>query len=101
MGLFKNSSDDSYVKPRWRKNDEAALRIVSEGTLGGGGGFMDCVGRWKGQFDSQICILVTGRNHGATSYSKNQLGEEDEFGFDYKVPVGHPDRIVQQVMRYN
>lgn len=45
MGLFKNSSDDSYVKPRWRKNDEAALRIVCEGTLGGGGGFMDCVGR--------------------------------------------------------
>lgn len=54
---------------------------------------MDCVGRWKGQFDSQICILVTGRNHGATSYSKNQLGEEDEFGFDYKVPVGHPDKL--------
>ena len=58
-------------------------------------------GQVEGQFDSQVCILVTGRSHGATSYSKeSELGEEDEFGFDCKVPVGHPDRIVQQVVRY-
>ena len=44
MEIFKNS-DDSYMKPRWRKSHEAALRIVSEGTLGGVEGFRDCVGR--------------------------------------------------------
>lgn len=98
-GLFKNS-DDSYVKPSGEKTAEAALRIVSEGTLGGGGGFMDCVGRWKG-CHPMICILVTGRNHGATSYSKISWEKKMSLSFDYKVPVGHPDRIVQQVMRYN
>lgn len=57
------------------------------------------VGRWKGQFDSWVCILVTGRDQDATSCSKgSELGEGDEFGFDNQVPK-HPDRIVQQVVR--
>ena len=57
------------------------------------------VGRWKGQFDSWVCILVTGWDQDATSCSKgSELGEGDEFGFDNQVPK-HPDRIVQQVVR--
>lgn len=58
-------------------------------------------GQVEGQFDSQVCILVTGRNHGATSYIKKSELWVDEFSFDCTVPVGHPDRIVQQVVRYN
>lgn len=58
-------------------------------------------GQVEGQFDFQVRILVTGRNHGATSYSKESELGEDEFSFDCTVPVGHPDRIIQQVVRYN
>lgn len=37
MGIFKNSSGDSDMKPRWRKSHETELRLVSEGTLAGVG----------------------------------------------------------------
>lgn len=36
-GDFYSSPDDSDTKPRWRKSDEAELRIVSEGKLAGVG----------------------------------------------------------------
>lgn len=52
-------------------------------------------GQVRDQFDSQVCVLGTGWNHDATSYSEeSELGEEDECSFDYRAPVGHPDRLV-------
>lgn len=90
MGIFQSSSDDSAMKPRWGESDETELRTVSEGTMAGVGNGWDV---WAGLYPGDRW------DSGATSYSKeSELGEE-EFGFDYKAPVGRPGRPVQQVVR--